>query len=158
MKKVIKYFFIILAVLIALPAILYGADDPIAEKQIYGLASPKERSQFRQEIFAKKAQEQIVMFYKKNGYYPKSLQDLPVYNNPEFVTLLQKEDALKYDSYGAEKKSKYVFSWRGNGRSWSSFRCTNDDSVLYQIHHYMEIRIFKMTGGTVCIVSYLPIK
>ena len=150
MKKVIKYFFIIVAALIAIAVILYI----LFMLFIVMMSSGGTTAENRQDELGQTAQKQIVMFYKKNGYYPKSLQDLPVYNDPDFVTLLQKHHTFRYSTYGAEEKSDYTFSWRGGAMNWSGFKCTSYKGNISQKEHGV-IRTYTMPGGTVCTVTDL---
>lgn len=145
MKKVIKYFFMIVSVLITLTvAVIFYA---LSEEVQTGAEN-------RQEELGQTAQKQIVMFYKKNGYYPKSLQDLPIYNDPDFVTLLQKPHTFRYSTYGTDEKSKYIFSWRGGAMNWTGYSCTNNKGKVSQ-EKYGVIRTYRMPGGTVCTVTDL---
>lgn len=144
LRKVIKYFFILVAALIVIFSLLiflsFEGGNTTAEN--------------RQGELGQTAQKQIVMFYKKNGYYPKSLQDLPVYNDPDFVTLLQKHHTFRYRTYSTEGKSKYEFSWRGDAMNWSGYRCTNYKGNVSQDHHGV-VSTYTMPGGTVCTVTDL---
>ena len=148
MKKVFKYFLMIVASLIAIATILYGVFILfIALMFSGGLEEEK-----RQDELGHTAQQQIVMFYNNHGYYPKSLHDLPLYK--DFATLLQKNNTFRYSSYGADKKSKYVFSWRGGAMNWTGYSCTNYKSKLSQDQHGV-VRTYEMPGGTVCTVTDL---
>ncbi len=152
MEKVIKYFFMIVAALIAIAAILYALFMLFIMMMFSGAGGTTAEN--RQGELGHTAQKQIVTFYKKNGYYPKSLHDLPIYNDQDFVTLLQKNHIFRYSTYGADKKSKYVFSWRGGAMNWTGYSCTNYKSKLSQ-KEYGVIRTYKMPGGTVCTVTDL---
>ena len=150
MKKVFTYFFMIVVSLIAIATILYGVFILFIALMFSG-GSEEEK---RQEELGHIAQQQIVMFYNNHGYYPNSLRDLPIYNNQDFATLLQKNHTFRYRSYGADEKSKYIFSWRGGAMNWTGYSCTNYKSKLSQKQNGV-IRTYKMPGGTVCTVTDL---
>ena len=141
MKKIIKYFFIILATLFIFAAfslmlILNEVDDDSDNK----------------EELAASAMMQIASYYDKNGYYPKSLQELPLYSSNEFANHVKKR-SFQYASYGGDKP-KYVFSWRGGAMNWTGYRCTNDKSVLSK-EQYGVIRTYQRADGAVCTVRDL---
>lgn len=150
MKKVIKYFFMIVASLIAIATILYGVFILFIAMMFSGGSEAEKR----QDELGHTAQKQIVMFYNNHGYYPKSLHDLPLYKDKDFATLLQKNNIFRYSSYGADEKSKYIFSWRGGAMNWTGYRCTNDKSKISQ-EQYSVVRTYEMPDGTVCTVTDL---
>jgi len=149
MKKVIKYFFMIVAALIAIATILYGLFMLFLMMMFSGGTTAEKR----QDELGHTAQKQIVIYYNKHGHYPKSLRDLPASQDKDFTTLLQKYNTFQYTSYG-EKESKYVFSWRGGAMNWTGYSCTNDKLKLSQKQHGV-VRTYKMLGGTVCTVTDL---
>lgn len=149
MKKIIKYFLMIVASLIAIATILYVVFILFIGLMFSG-GSEEEK---RQDELGHTAQQQIVTFYDKNGYYPKSLHDLPLYNDKDFATLLQEHDTFRYTSYYGDN-SKYVFSWRGGVMNWTGYRCTNDRSEISK-KQVGVVRTYKMQGGTVCTVTDL---
>lgn len=146
MKKVIKYFFIIVASLIAIAIILYGLFIVFLGLMFSG-GSEEEK---RQDELGHTAQRQILTFYHKNGYYPKNLYDLPIYTDKDFATLLQKNGNFRYTSYGSNN-SKYIFSWRGGAMNWTGYSCTNEKSKSSQKQDGV-VRAYPMAGGTVCTV------
>ena len=149
MKKVIKYFFMIVGALIAIAIILYGLF--ILFLAILFSGSSEEGK--RQDELGHTAQKQILTFYHKNGYYPKNLHDLPVYTDKDFATLLQKNGNFRYTSYGSNN-SKYIFFWRGGVMNWTGYSCTNDKLESSQKQDGV-VRAYPMAGGTVCTVTDL---
>ena len=149
MKKVIKYFFMIVAALIAISIILYALFILFLALMFSG-GSEEEK---RQDELGNTAQKQIVIFYHKNGYYPKSLHDLPVYNDKDFATLFQQKNTFRYTSYGGNY-SKYIFSWRGGAMNWTGYSCTNNKPESSPKQDGI-VRTYTMPGGTVCTVTDL---
>ena len=149
MEKVIKYFFMMVAALIAIAIILYALFILFLALLFSG-GSEEEK---RQDELGHTAQRQIVTFYHQNGYYPKSLHDLPVYNDKDFVTLLQKNGNFRYTSYRGVNP-KYTFFWRGGAMNWTGYSCTNDISEPYTKQDGV-VSTYTMPGGTVCTVTDL---
>ena len=104
------------------------------------------------EKFANKAMKQIISYYDTNGYYPKSLDEIPVYSDQKFVTYVQ-DNTFEYSSYEGNIP-KFFFSWRGGAMNWTAYRCTNDKSDIPPKHDGI-IRTYKISGGTVCTVTDL---
>jgi len=141
MTKIIKYFFMILATLIILVLallfiILNGVDND---------------SDTKKEL-ANSTMQQIASFCIKNGHYPKSLQELPIYQNEEFVLHVNKR-SFQYSSYG-ENKSKYIFSWRGGAMDWAGYSCTND-KARYNKNKQGVVQTYPAANGTICTVTDL---
>lgn len=141
MKKTIKYTLITLSTLFilivfVLPMLIGGTgkdsntNDKFADTAIY----------------------QISSYYFKNGYYPQTLEELPLYSNQEFISYIQ-SNRLKYNSYGV-KKEKYVFSWIGGAMNWTGYSCTNDK---YRKSKQQEtiVRSYILPDGSVCTVTDL---
>jgi len=137
----IKYFFMILATLFILATVLF-----------FFVVNGVENDSDTKKELADGAMQQIASFYTKNGHYPTSLQELPLYKNEEFAFHINKR-SFQYSSYG-EKKSKYIFSWRGGTMDWTGYSCTNDTEKLSQKQNGV-IRRYRMPGGTVCTVTDL---
>ncbi len=133
MKKAIKYIFIVLISFVILFMMLGKEDNKV-------------------DVWADKAMTEITSYYNNNGYYPKNLQDLPLYSNQEFVSQIQ-NNTFKYSSYGGDKP-KYVFFWRGGAMGWSGHRCTNDESMLNEKQEGL-IRIERRADGVVCAITDL---
>ena len=152
MKKIIKYMLIIVAAFIVIAVILYGALIFFMAMMFSGGTTAEKR----QDELGRTAQQQIINFYDKNNYYPKSLYDLPLSNDKDFVRLLENNHTFRYRTYDADKKSKskYVFYWRGGAMQWTGYRCTNDELALSQKEHGV-ISTYTMPGGTVCTVTDL---
>jgi hypothetical protein len=140
MKKVIKYFFIILLSLVILfiitafvfLVVLVKRDGDEADK-VAALSDT--------------TMTQIMTYYQNNGSYPKSLQNIPIHNSKEFIQN-QKKQQFYYHSYG-ENRSKYIFSWIGGAMNWSGYNCTNDKSRFTKKVDGL-VMVYPMPNGTLC--------
>ena len=113
MRQIIKYFFMILGTLFILVTVL-----------LFFIANGVDNDSDTKKELANDAMQQIASFYTKNGYYPKNLQELPLYKNEKFAIHVNKR-SFQYSSYG-EDKSEYIFSWRGGAMDWTGYSCTNN--------------------------------
>lgn len=50
----------------------------------------------KKDYFTNSAMLSISSYYTKNGYYPKSLNELPIYSNKEFVDYLHNNTFYHY--------------------------------------------------------------
>lgn len=141
MKQIIKYFFMILATLFILAIVLL----------FFSTNGVENDSNTKKEL-ADRAMQQIGFFYNKNGYYPKSLQKIPLYKNEEFVSHVNKR-SFQYSAYG-EDNSIYIFSWRGGAFDWTGYSCTND-KIKHSKNEMGIVRTYQRANGTVCTVRDL---
>lgn len=145
MKKIIKYFiitFVVGAVIYVIFAV--GIFFLVGLK----LAEGDKKNVYKSEL-AYSAMDQIELYYKKNGYYPKDLNELPIYSNPEFAIYAKEEvNTFHYHTYGNDR-SKYSFSWNAGAMNWTGYRCTNykPDSSKNQDG---VIRTYSRQGGVIC--------
>ncbi len=145
MGKIIKYFFILLLSLVGFFIIAafvvlveFAKNDGDEADKVAALSDS--------------TMTQIMTYYQNNGSYPKSLQDLPIHNNKEFIEN-QKKQQFHYYSYG-ENRSKYVFSWIGGAMNWSGYSCTNDISGSAK-DAYGIVGTYTMPNETVCTITDL---
>lgn len=141
MKKVIKFFFITLLTLFVLLLVF-----------IMIVANGGEEGSDNKEELADKAMMQITAYHHTNGHYPKSLGEIPIYADPQFITYV-KNNTFKYSLYDGDIP-KYVFSWRDGAMNWTGYRCTNDKSELSQKQNGV-VRVYTRPDGVVCTVSDL---
>ncbi len=141
MRKAIKYFFMTLGALFILATVL-----------LFFIGNGVGDDSDNKEELANSAMLQLASFYAKNGYYPKSLQELPLYKNEEFVIHVNKR-SFQYSSYG-EKRSKYSFSWRGGAMDWTGYSCTND-KIKQGKNGMGIIRTYQRANDIVCTVRDL---
>ena len=139
MKKSIKYFFIIIAIFLIVIIFLIA------------LLVDGNKSSSKEE-FANRAINQITSFYNKNGYYPKTIRDIPIHSEHEFAQYARNNTFL-YSSFDVDKP-KYIFSWRGGAMDWTQYRCTNDEST-FDKNKDTVIRTYKRADGTICMVTDL---
>ena len=113
---------------------------------------------------ANSTMEQLKAYHEKNGHYPKSLQELPVYQNQELVYYIVKDRTFSYYSSSDKNNSTYSFSWRDGAMNWTGNTCSNAGSVTslkqmdtYKGSHIMpSFYVFDDTfDGTVCITTDL---
>lgn len=141
MRKVIKYFFIVLLVLIILVVVfIFISVNSINEKTSDG------------EEYASIVVMQISNYYTTRGQYPNNLNDLEVFNNPDFVFYVDSH-SFRYSTY-SQNGQKYIISWRAGIMNWTEYLCTNDTSEPSQKDQNI-IRTYKMTDDVVCYVNDL---
>ena len=138
-KKFIKYLFITIVTLFLIVVVFImafvGGDESDTK-----------------EDFGNGAINEITSFYNTNGHYPKSLHDLPIYKNQEFLTHI-KNNAFSYSSLAGEKPT-YIFSWRAGAMNWTGYSCTNDESTFNKNNNGV-IRTYKRPDGSICRVTDL---
>lgn len=141
MRKVIKYFFITLLVLIILFIVFI----------LFSVNSMNEKTSNGKE-YAYTVANQITVYYTTHGDYPKRLNDLEVFSDPEFASYVNEHD-FRYSTY-SNNGVKYVLSWRAGAMNWTGYRCTNDALDAAQKDHNV-IRTYKMNDEVICSVSDL---
>ncbi len=96
---------------------------------------------------------QLALFYKKNRQYPKSLNELPIYSNPEFVTYSKNATyGFRYSTYDNDRVI-YSLSWRDGFANWTEYSCTNAPSP--SADQYEVIQTYSKPGEVVCTVRDL---
>lgn len=95
---------------------------------------------------------EVSMYYTTQGEYPKRLNDLEVYDDPEFASYV-KAHSFRYSTH-YNNGPKYVLSWRAGPMNWTGYRCTNDTLELSQKDQQV-VRTYRMTGEVICSVSDL---
>lgn len=139
MKKVIKYSFITLLILVILLIVFI----------LFNVNSMNAKTKTGKD-YAQAVVQQISAYNTTHGYYPKGLNDLEVFNDPEFTTYVN-DHSFRYSTYSKDGP-KYVLSWRAGAMNWTGYRCTND--ALVQKDHNV-VRTYRMTDNVVCSVSDL---
>lgn len=141
MKKIIKYFFITLGLLLISLVLAIVVFVSMAGSD----------SQTKKD-FSPEVMSQLAYIYKTKGYYPKSLEEIPLSSDKTFRAYV-KESSFHYSIHN-NNVSKYTISWRGGAMGWTGYRCTNDTSDIPPEHDGV-VRTYDMPNGVVCTVTNL---
>lgn len=93
---------------------------------------------FKRERIAIQIKSEIEFYYNQNGFYPESLDVLPISNNTDFISYY-KGGVFRYTSQKGDKPW-YHFIWvhdgglkmlgSDHGISWIGEQCSNDKTYL----------------------------
>ncbi len=96
---------------------------------------------------------QLALYYKKNKQYPKSLSELSISSNPEFVTYSKNAThGFRYSTYDNDRVI-YSLSWRDGFANWTEYSCTNAPSPSADQDEV--IQTYTKPGGILCTVRDL---
>jgi hypothetical protein len=116
MENTIKVFWFLLTLVILVLIIL-------------ALPSDNAEEDFKRERIAIQIKSEIESYYNQNGFYPESLDVLPISNNTDFISYY-KGAVFRYTSQKGDKPW-YHFIWVFDGRlPWAGKQCSNDKTHL----------------------------
>ena len=92
--------------------------------------------------------DQLALHYKKNEQYPNSLNELPVYSDPDFIIYSKNAThGFLYNTYDNDREL-YSLSWRDGFSNWTEHSCTNAPSSAADQHEVVQT--YSRPDGVIC--------